>query len=521
MINISKACSLLELDIPNVLDNQVTNIKVEGQYNCCPTVYSNEFGFVFPDEPCSWKANYFVNLALEDPRINLFSFEFSINGQVSNILEQAIDLDTSPLNVETTLQAWLDDNGYSQSTVNVTFTPETAEGFLMEITFTNLPNGVVPAGMIFVGEDMSCADKTEFDCVNNSDCVTYKIEYELANIQEYEMFSILYQDETGAFITVAFTDADFVYNPNAPVFPQTAADNVISQFTGDFNLSVSVINDVLTIFATSIPEGQKPISFTIREDTTYYQVMFNCSGFTAPISCTHVSVIETDGLENISSVLAFLDNNSAPIPITTESYTLDEISDLVADLKTWIVDNGYGNIDSQITYSYSDGINVDSLLTITFTDLFNTITPSHIILSTNHGDLSTFNIQCTEFTGVPDPDEYDSDKLLFTSNKLFIYPEFFSRSDTLPDGIYRVRLEIDYADEERTIEQYCVFVDCETKCKLINRVLENSNAYRWYEILKFGEECEECDCDSLCEIYEKLLNDLNESTEDLCRCSTC
>lgn len=519
MIRTSKDCLSLQLDLPNVFEGDVTAIQIEGQYNCCETVYTSELDFVQPEEPCSWKASYFVNLSLEDPRNILFSFEIKINNlNPINILETEVSDFTT---LEDTLNEWLSNNGYNQSSATVEITPETEDGFIIDVSFSNLPSGVVPQRMIFVGEDRTCADVTTFDCVNNSDCLTYRSEYTLG-LQTYVLHSIMYQDEEGEFITTEFTDTTFNYNPLAPVVPATAISNVLSQFDGDFSLSIVIVNHVLTILATGVPEDQRPVYFMITEGGIPYQLIFSCSGFSEPISCTYNSEIETNGYTGVATILALIDGNTNPTPISFESYTLDQMDDLVTDVKQWLVDNGYTNEDGSIEYEFTDGEETESFLTITFLGLFNTISPVSIVLSGDYGELKSFNIDCVEFTAVPNPEQYDPDKVKITTNQVILYPEFFGKTDELPDGIYRVKLAIDYADGQRTIEQYCTFVDCNTKCRIAERVQDGSSLYRWYEILKFGEECEECDCDSLCDIFEKLLKELNEGQdEDLCRCTTC
>lgn len=521
MISITKDCLALQLEVPNVFGGDIKSIQIEGQYNCCDNIYDSEFDFIYPEEPCSWKASYFVNLSLEDPRTVLFSFEFQINNLIINILEEEIDAVEAGDSLEDVLNNWLSNNGYNQSSATVLITPPTEEGFIIDVSFSNLPNGVHPERMIFVGDDRACADQSTFECVNNSDCLTYRTE-QLLGLQTYALHSIMYQNAEGEFITTTFTDTEFNYNPLSPVIPATAINNVLDQFEGDFNLSILVTNHILTILATGVPEDQRPIYFLITEGGIPYQLIFNCSGFSEPISCIHVSEIETNGFTNFSTVLALLNDNATPVPISFESYTLDQIDLFISDMRQWIIDNGYGNEDVDITYEYTDGEETESFLTLTFENLFNTITPTSVLLSTAYGQVDSFDINCVEFTAVPDPEQYDSTKVKFTQNFLILYPEFFGRTEELPDGIYRVKLAIDYTNEERVVEQYCLFVDCKTKCRIIDRVAEGSDLYRWYEVLKFGEECEDCDCSALCDIFEKLLKELNEGQdEDLCRCSTC
>lgn len=90
---------------------------------------------------------------------------------------------------------------------------------------------------------------------------------------------------------------------------------------------------------------------------------------------------------------------------------------------------------------------------------------------------------------------------------------------TVSDGIYRLEL-VSNDEDDIVTEKYCLFVDVELKCKLITYISNNltSNIYHLYLVLSNGETCVECNCNSLCTIYDEIITILDSDKDG---CTTC
>lgn len=109
------------------------------------------------------------------------------------------------------------------------------------------------------------------------------------------------------------------------------------------------------------------------------------------------------------------------------------------------------------------------------------------------------------------------------TNSLSISPSIlFSNTslDKFCDGIYYFELTSVYnVIEELEIRQYtttesiCFFVDCDLKCKIVEKMAEdvsNHTLLVLYDAIKYGISCDSCGCATACEFYTELKCALNE-----------
>jgi hypothetical protein len=86
-------------------------------------------------------------------------------------------------------------------------------------------------------------------------------------------------------------------------------------------------------------------------------------------------------------------------------------------------------------------------------------------------------------------------------NIIYAFPELFGQIETLKDGVYKVQIKSFYTDNTITTEFACIFVDCETKCKVIeSQCLE---AMMFHYVLTQSYSCN-CSCDKLQDIWDAL-----------------
>lgn len=101
--------------------------------------------------------------------------------------------------------------------------------------------------------------------------------------------------------------------------------------------------------------------------------------------------------------------------------------------------------------------------------------------------------------------------------------------EKLCDGIYYFELEMTYTIESTTTtvtETACVFINCNTKCKVVDYYAGTSsaaskrNVMDLYSVLLLGMDCDTCSCEAMCTIYNDLLYELKLSGNDT-SCGSC
>lgn len=91
----------------------------------------------------------------------------------------------------------------------------------------------------------------------------------------------------------------------------------------------------------------------------------------------------------------------------------------------------------------------------------------------------------------------------------------FATTSALADSIYSFDLVINTTSSTVIREYGCLFVDNETSCKVVDKVVETNNIEIQldYYLLSRAQTCS-CTCDDLCVIFKRLTNELT-------RCTSC
>lgn len=99
------------------------------------------------------------------------------------------------------------------------------------------------------------------------------------------------------------------------------------------------------------------------------------------------------------------------------------------------------------------------------------------------------------------------ESLVQCGNEFFIKPPLFNMTEKLSDGVYTITVTGLYADNTQISEFACTYIDCETKC----RVLESQclEAMMYHYTLHQSYDCN-CNCDKLYTIWEALQHLLNK-----------
>lgn len=97
------------------------------------------------------------------------------------------------------------------------------------------------------------------------------------------------------------------------------------------------------------------------------------------------------------------------------------------------------------------------------------------------------------------------------------YSDVFPNEARYLDGVYSFNFKFEKNDGSSAESTNCIFVDCETKCKVAAALSEgNKEAYKIHKALTFTSECDKCSCDKACLLFEQLMAELSgeASTDD-------
>lgn len=129
----------------------------------------------------------------------------------------------------------------------------------------------------------------------------------------------------------------------------------------------------------------------------------------------------------------------------------------------------------------------------------------------------------------------DSEKSVVTNDSIYLNPKFFGMT-TFLDGVYTLRVKITDSRGSYIEEQNCFFMDIYTKCKVSQRAVialqlpddkfvQDSvfNMYLLYNHLTTGSNCGGCNCEDMCDAYNKLIGvltgkKLTEALNSKCGC---
>ena len=109
-----------------------------------------------------------------------------------------------------------------------------------------------------------------------------------------------------------------------------------------------------------------------------------------------------------------------------------------------------------------------------------------------------------------------------SSNVYTLLPEKISQEagDPFCDGIYCLRLVYDDTTNQTTARG-SIFIDCAITCTIAKALIadpKRQELYNQYEAILYYQNCNDCDCDTVYNIYESLTIDL-DSDINLCGCN--
>jgi len=100
-----------------------------------------------------------------------------------------------------------------------------------------------------------------------------------------------------------------------------------------------------------------------------------------------------------------------------------------------------------------------------------------------------------------------------TVDTITITPTTYNR-DAFISGVYYLEIVLIDENGTRQTDRICYFIDCENTiysavcAKLASDVKFVSNADRLYRALTYTSQCDDCDCNKACVLYEALLKEL-------------
>lgn len=111
---------------------------------------------------------------------------------------------------------------------------------------------------------------------------------------------------------------------------------------------------------------------------------------------------------------------------------------------------------------------------------------------------------------LPFPECDDEEGFVECNDGFYIKPELFDLTGKLPDGVYTITLTGIYVqDNIQVSELACIYIDCETKCKVLETGYVEAMMYHY--TLNQSYTCN-CNCDKLFEIWEALQHILTKNT---------
>lgn len=102
------------------------------------------------------------------------------------------------------------------------------------------------------------------------------------------------------------------------------------------------------------------------------------------------------------------------------------------------------------------------------------------------------------------------DGITIGDNEIIVDKDFYD-IEALKDGIYSFDIKAVYTNTDIVMEKGCAFIDCDLKCKIIDKLVEDcdSPVSHLYERIKDAMECGDCSCEKACILLQKLINELN------------
>lgn len=501
---------------------QIKSISVDGKINCCSSVYSQSFSFTEFSSECDYMATHVFDINEANYKGLLVGIKVKVNnGNEIDILEPGTryNLETQLDEIAEDVNQWLFDNGFSDTSFSLTTELAGESIYLVQFKFDALSPGLTPVSFVVIDQDINCTETSMFVCQNVDACATYSSSYAFTGSTRYEFGDFYFITEEG-FQDSPITPVSFIYDVNNPVYPSPQVQSVKSQFEAanpgmELNIAFDLGTNIMTISITGFTTENYPVFSDFTRNDSAVKLYYDCTENTIDTpTCEYQTILipeveNGDDFTHVAAILITEAGNAAPTAIDLQSSTIDDTDTTQTLVETWLSNKSYsGNV-------YFEGT------TFTIGDLPLGVVPHSVILTNTNGDIRQSSFICAEYDGVPMSTEFDPTKMYFSPEGLILLPPFYGQEE-LVDGIYNISIEVVLLNGDIIREDYCKFVDNEVKCRVAEKVLDNKDIYHLYEAIKFGEECNDCDCENMCKLYKELIKYLNDgttnTTKNLCGC---
>lgn len=396
----------------------------------------------------------------------------------------------------------------------------------------NLPNHIVPKNIILYGAG-NCIGRPEFQCTNAESvdlceddeatkCGVFVARVDMeCGIYRFVFMKLKNRNCVESFIY--FNDGDIPYTQhNECGIGQTnlsAIRDKITEWLEDQELEgtvdVSITNGLFEIKITNMTVGASPMTLFYDDQNSGQrkQVEFTCIDYDYSLNdCEWTARVETED-----------ECGPREIGIVTRKLVGTNVPEIAVSLN--VGGPEYNNEDSGVyitqkiaeyfpgsfvTFSREDGYSEDSVLVIKVNH--SPSRPKSIISYDVNGNAIENLFSCSNLYHACECEDGESDHVGFTDDELIIFPELFGKS-SFTHGVYTISVCYRTFTGEQYSENHCLFYETqEIRCLVSDAVAKKIDtvAPALYESLKHYQACKNCDCDNMCEIYEALINELND-----------
>lgn len=395
----------------------------------------------------------------------------------------------------------------------------------------NLPNHIVPKNITLYGSG-TCISVPEFTCTNG-DSVDLCVDDDAVKCGTfvgrvamipgiYRFLFMKLKNLTCVEHWVYFADGDMPYTEHHEGGPGgTNLENIrekiqdwleAQELTGTVN--VSITNSVLEIKITGMSFGSSPmyLFYDDHNDGQRKQVEFTCTDYDYSIAdCEWTVRVETEakcGPIEIGLITKNIVGTNVPEVLTTlnisgrtyqDADTGDYISGKIAEYFP----------GSFVTFSRVDGYSEDSILV--FRVNHSADRPQSIISFDVNGKPIENLFACTNLYHACECEEGTNENVGFTEDEFILYPEMFGKT-SFDYGVYSLQICYKTFSGLEYKESICIFYESKEILCLVSdavAIKKDTIAVSLYEALKNYSACEDCDCASMCEMYEVFVDELN------------
>lgn len=95
-----------------------------------------------------------------------------------------------------------------------------------------------------------------------------------------------------------------------------------------------------------------------------------------------------------------------------------------------------------------------------------------------------------------------------------IVPADFGFDTKMCDGVYSITYTSTYSNNTKIKESKCHLMDCLLHCNITTNyaLTRDPENLRLYQVFKMAQDCTDCDCELLCDIYKEMTKISNVST---------